>query len=140
FDSLTGFLHYASPASMGIGFGPTTAECSDGTFTDISLVTNIASTSSGSCPNGSNFTGGPLLLYLQHGPTSPNETLDQSGFSAIANEDFSLFVQDSWRIWRNFTLNYGLRWDAQHFPDPVIPPSQTAYAAELSNPGFPSNG
>jgi hypothetical protein len=140
FDSLTGFLHYASPASMGTGFGPTTAECSDGTFTDISLVTNITSTSSGSCPNGSNFTGGPLLLYLQHGPTSPNETLDQSGFSAIANEDFSLFVQDSWRIGRNLTLNYGLRWDAQHFPNPVIPPSQTAYAAELGNPAFPSDG
>jgi len=140
FDSVTGFMHYASPVSMGVGFGPTTAECSDGTFTDISLVTNITGTSSGKCPNGSSFTGGPLLLYLQHGPTSPNETLDQSGFSAIANEDFSLFAQDSWRIWRNFTLNYGLRWDAQHFPNPVIPPSQTAYAADLSNPAFPSDG
>jgi len=140
FDSVTGFMHFASPASMGVGFGPTAAECSDGTFTDISLVTNITSTSNGQCPNGSNFTGGPLLLYLQHGPTRPDESLDASGFSAITNEDFSLFAQDTWRIWRNFTLNYGLRWDAQRFPDPVIPPSQTAYAAELSNPAFPSDG
>jgi TonB dependent receptor len=125
---------------MGVGFGPTTAECADGTFTDISLVTNISSTSNGQCPNGSKFTGGPLLLYLQHGPTRPDEPIDASGFSAITNEDFSLFAQDTWRIWRNFTLNYGLRWDAQRFPDPVIPPSQTAYAAELSNPAFPSDG
>ena len=26
------------------------------------------------------------------------------------------------------------------FPDPTIPPSQTAYGANLSNPAFPSTG
>jgi Carboxypeptidase regulatory-like domain/TonB-dependent Receptor Plug Domain/TonB dependent receptor len=140
FDSVTGFLHYASPASLGTGFGPTAAECSDGTFTDISLVTGITGTSSGVCPNGSAFTGGPLLLYLQHGPTTAGVSLDASGASDIANEDYSLFAQDTWKVWRNFTLNYGLRWDAQTFPDPTIPPSQTAYGADLSNPAFPSTG
>src|SRR5207302_8442877 len=40
----------------------------------------------------------------------------------------------------NVTFNYGLRWEAQTFPDPVIPPSITAYAANLSDPQFPSNG
>jgi len=135
FDSVTGFLHYASPASMGAGFGPGAAECADGTFTDISLV-SLA----GNCPNGSAFTGGPLLLYLQHGPTTSGETLDESGAANIANEDYSLFAQDTWKLWRNFTLNYGLRWDAQKFPDPTIPPSQTAYGANLSDPAFPSTG
>ena len=134
FDSVTGFLHYASPASLGPGFGPGAAECADGTFTDLSLLAG------GNCPDGSAFSGGPLLLYLQHGPTTSGETLDASGASAIANEDFSLFAQDTWKVWRNVTFNYGLRWDAQRFPDPTIPPSQTAYGADLGNPAFPSNG
>jgi hypothetical protein len=38
------------------------------------------------------------------------------------------------------TLNYGLRWEAQFFPDPVIPPAQTLYGPNLSNPAFPSTG
>ena len=135
FDSVDGFLHYAAPASNGVGFGPGAAECANGSFTDISLVT-VA----GNCPNGSAFTGGPLLLYLQHGPTTAGETLDQSGKADIANEDYSLFFQDTWKIFRNFTLNYGLRWDAQKFPDPTIPPSQTAYGSNLSDPNFPSTG
>src|SRR5260370_13920495 len=85
FDSVTGFLHYASPAANGVGFGPGAAECADGSFTDVSLVTV-----GGNCPNGSAFTGGPLLLYLHHGPTTAGETLDQSGKANIANEAYSL--------------------------------------------------
>jgi hypothetical protein len=138
FDSVTGFLHYSTAG--GPGFGPTAAECADGTFTDISLVTGITPTSNGNCPNGSAFTGGPLLLYLQHGPTTSGETLDQSGKADFANEDYSLFFQDTWKLFRNFTLNYGLRWDAQKFPDPTIPPTATAYGSNLSDPNFPSNG
>jgi hypothetical protein len=138
FDSTPGFLHYASPASLGAGFGPTAAECADGTFTDVSLLTNAGTT----CPNDSAFTGGPLLLYLQHGPTGlpGSTTLDQSGYANIANEDYSLFIQDTWKLTRNFTLNYGLRWDAQRFPNPVVAPANTAYGSNLSDPRFPSNG
>src|SRR5712692_5271588 len=91
-------------------------------------------------PTFQDATGGPLFLFLQHGPATQGETFDQSGFSSINNEEFALFAQDTWKVTRNLTVNYGLRWEAQHFPDPVIPPSQTAYGVNLSDPKFPSTG
>jgi hypothetical protein len=121
FDSVDGFLHYASPASMGNGFGPTAGECANGTFSTLTA-----------CPNS------PLLLYLQDTGTGLSNL--QPGASDITNKNYALFLQDKWQIRPNFTLNYGLRWEAQIFPDPVIPPAKTAYGSNLSNPLFPSNG
>lgn len=129
FDSVAGFLHYASPASLGPGFGPTTMSCSDGSFTS----------QAGNCPSGAVKTGGPLLLYLQGaGRTGP--ATDATGASDIQNENYAVFVQDKWQVLRNFTLDYGLRWEAQIFPDPVVPPAKTVYGQFLSNPRFPSTG
>jgi hypothetical protein len=127
FDSVTGFLRYASPAAAG-GFGPNTVGCSNGTYV----------TAPATCPGGA-ASGGPLLLYLQGaGRTGP--ATDAAGFSEVSNEDLALFAQDRWQIRPNFTLNYGLRWEAQIFPDPVVPPSETAYGIFLNDPRFPSNG
>ncbi|HET8782291.1 MAG TPA: TonB-dependent receptor, partial [Pyrinomonadaceae bacterium] len=103
--------------------------CSNGTFV----------TAPASCPVGTTTTGGPLLLYLQGaGLTGP--ATDAAGFSRISNEDYAAFAQDSWKIRPNFTLNYGLRWEAQIFPDPVVPPQSTAYGIFLNDPRFPSDG
>jgi hypothetical protein len=128
FDSVSGFLRYASPAAAG-GFGPNTVGCSNGTYV----------TAPATCPVGTTTTGGPLLLFLQGaGRTGP--ATDAAGASNIKNEDFALFAQDKWQARSDLTLNFGLRWEAQIFPDPVVPPANTAYGMFLNDPRFPSDG
>jgi hypothetical protein len=36
----------------------------------------------------------------------------------MASDEIAVFAQDAWRIWPNFTLNYGLRWEGQYNPNP----------------------
>jgi outer membrane receptor for ferrienterochelin and colicin len=137
FDSVTGFLRYASPAATG-GFGPTVGECFSAAGAFTGWVTQGAPFSQ-TCPAGSSV-GGPLLLYLQNGIPTGISGVPAPGKSTIKNEDLSLFIQDSWHMRSNFTLNYGLRWEAQIFPKPIVAPAQTAYGALLTNPRFPSDG
>jgi outer membrane receptor for ferrienterochelin and colicin len=127
FDSVTGFLRFASPAAPG-GYGPRTIACTDGSFV----------TDPSPCLGGSSPAGGPLLLYLQ-GAGLQGPATDAAGASDINNEEFSVFAQDKWQVRRNLTLNYGLRWDGQFMPDTVDPPT-TAYGRFLSDPSFPSDG
>ena len=136
FDSVVGFLRYASPSAAG-GFGPTAGECfsASGAFTG--WITQGAPFNQ-TCGAGSTV-GGPLIFYLQDGvPTGLIKI--PPGASNINNEDYALFAQDTWQVRPNFTLNYGLRWEAQIFPDVIVPPGQTAYGIFLSNPIFPSDG
>ena len=127
FGSTTGFLRYSSPAAPG-GYGPDTVTCGDGSYV----------TYPEPCPGGGDFTGGPLLLYLQEaGSGFPG--VPPPGASNISNEEIGLFFQDSWRIGRRLTLNYGLRWDMQFMPD-TVDPSQTAYAQFIGDANFPSDG
>jgi outer membrane receptor for ferrienterochelin and colicin len=132
FDSTEGFLRYASPASLGPGFGPTTGECAG---TGGTVWVDLAS---GSCPVGTELVG-PLLLYLQDGTPTGLVNIPP-GKSNITNEELGFFFQDKWQLRPNFTLNLGLRWEAQIFPDPKVPPSQTLYGSLLTNPAFPSDG
>ncbi|MCI0388845.1 MAG: TonB-dependent receptor, partial [Acidobacteria bacterium] len=129
FDSVVSFLRYSSPASLGAGFGPNIKGCSNGSYV----------AASASCPAGTTTTGGPLLLYMQGAGLSGPAT-DAAGASNIDNEEYALFIQDKWQMTPGFTFNYGLRWEAQLFPDPVTPPSATAYGRFLNDPRFPSDG
>lgn len=126
FSDTVGFLHYATNNGQD-GFGPDAGRCADGSWVSTS-----------SCADESSPTT-PLLLYLQ-GAGLNGPATDAAGFSDIANEDLALFAQDKWQVTHNFTLSYGLRWEAQTLPGPVIPPSQTVYGPFLSDPNFPSNG
>ena len=128
FDSVSGFLHYATPGAPGSGFGPNAGRCTNGDWTDLTLAV----------PPCAGATT-PLLLFLQGaGPNGP--ATDAAGASSIKNEDFALFVQDKWQVRPNFTLNLGLRWEAQIFPEPTVAPSATAYGMFLNDPRFPSDG
>jgi hypothetical protein len=127
FDSVAGFLRYASPAAAG-GFGPNTVRCADDSF-----VTHPTP-----CPGGPSPFGGPLLLYLQ-GAGLDGPATDAAGASNVTNDEFSLFAQDQWQPRSNLTINYGLRWDAQRMPE-TIDPATTAYGRFLNDPSFPSDG
>jgi hypothetical protein len=133
FDSVAGFLRYASPSAPN-GFGPTTLECVSG-----SGVTTWVTAPAQTCPAGTSVAG-PLLLYLQDGTPTGISGVPPPGASSITNEDYALYVQDSWKIKPNLTFDYGLRWEAQIFPKPVIDPSKTAYGPLLGDPRFPSDG
>jgi Carboxypeptidase regulatory-like domain/TonB-dependent Receptor Plug Domain len=129
FGSATGFLHYATAASAGNGYGPNAQSCSDGSFV-----------STTPCPAGTTNSGSPLLLYLQDAGTKAGETVQQAGYSSIANQEPAIYAQDTWQMTSRLTLNYGLRWEAQIFPKMTIPPSAAVYGQYLSNPAFPSTG
>jgi hypothetical protein len=127
FDSVAGFLRYASPAAAG-GFGPYTVGCSNGSYV----------TAPSPCPSGTTETGGPLLFYLQS--SSPDGIArDAAGASDISNEEFALFIQDKWQAGHGLTVDYGLRWDGQKMPA-TVDPKTTAYGSFLGNPRFPSDG
>src|SRR5205807_4852133 len=112
FDSVTGFLRYASPAGPG-GFGPRVQECLSST----GAITWV--TSPTPCPAGNSVIG-PLLLFLQNGIPTGIAGVPPPGKSTIKNEDLALFAQDKWQVRSNLVLNYGLRWEAQIFPKPVV--------------------
>jgi hypothetical protein len=136
FDSVSGFLRYASPSATN-GFGPTTAGCWNGTYVTLSLGQSCPVNPSPT-PND-DYSGGPLLLYLQGaGRTGP--ATDAAGASSIDNEDIAFFAQDRWQIASNFTLNFGLRWEGQKFAKPTVNPSDTAYGIFLGRPNFNSDG
>jgi hypothetical protein len=127
FDSVTGFLRYASPAAAG-GYGPSAVSCSNGAY--VTLPT--------SCPAGTTTGAGPLLFYLQ-GAGRTGLATDAAGASTVDNEELSLFVQDQWQARPNLTVHYGLRWDAQLMPE-TVDPQLTAYGPFLNDPTFPSDG
>jgi len=89
---------------------------------------------------------GPVLLYLQQAGVGQN--VRQSGTQQIPQTELAFYIQDSWKPNPRWTINYGLRWEAQLQPDPITPPSTVFFApfiGQTVNNGtgsyaFPSDG
>jgi hypothetical protein len=108
FSSVTGFINYVQ---NGSGY----VECSDG-----------STSTTATCPAGTTITG-PVQLYLQFAGVPPLN-VDQAGTQSIVQNEYALYAQDTWKPNEKWTLNYGLRWEAQIEPDPITPPSQVFFA------------
>jgi hypothetical protein len=69
---------------------------------------------------------GGLLLYLQQ--AGVGRTVRQAGTQEIPQTELAFYIQDSWKPNPKWTVDYGLRWEAQLQPDPITPPGQVFFA------------
>ena len=127
FSSVTGFLRFVA--------NPNYKECSNGD-----------TTSTAACPVPGSFQTGPVVLYLQQ--AGVNQSVRAAGTQEIPQTELALYVQDTWKPNPKWTINYGLRWEAQLQPDPITPPSQVYFAPWIDSTvtnaqgsfTFPSDG
>ena len=84
-----------------------------------------------------------VLLYLQQAGVG-NISVEEAGTQSIPQNEYGVFIQDSWQATPELNLQYGLRWDAQNQPDPITDPDDVFYAdfigASQNGQTFPSNG
>jgi hypothetical protein len=113
FSSVNGFINYVN---NGNGY----VECADASG-------NIVATNNNrTCPVNTSIAG-PVLLYLQQVGVG-GRSVEEAGTQSIPQHEIAFFVQDSWKPAPEWTVNYGLRWEAQIEPDPITPPDQVFFA------------
>ena len=90
-------------------------------------------------------TGGPLLYLQQQGV---DRSVREAGTQSIPQHELAVYLQDSWKPSSRWTVNYGLRWEAQVQPSLITPKNQTYYAGYYDSTvtnakgtfAFPSDG
>jgi len=126
FSGVHGFLSYVADSTY--------VECSGG-----------ATGTNRTCPAGQSISG-PVLLYLQQ--AGVGQSVRASGTQQIPQDELAVYIQDTWKPDPRWTINYGLRWEAQLEPDPITPPSQVFFAPFIGKTvtnstgtyAFPSDG
>ncbi len=90
-----------------------------------------------------NGTNNHVLLYLQQAGVG-DISVEEAGTQSIPQNEYGLFIQDTWQATPNLNVQYGLRWDAQVQPDPITDPDEVFYAPFIGQTvggvEFPSNG
>lgn len=70
--------------------------------------------------------------------TQVNDPITHVGKDDFYDDDFAAYVEDTWKLKSNITLNLGLRYDIQHVPAPPQPntatPLLTLYTSTLNIP------
>jgi hypothetical protein len=91
------------------------------------------------CYGQANFTFNNLLELVQDDPYAegslaynPLTGLPAAGEYAFTDTTNGVFAQDTWKVRRNFTLTYGLRWDEYGNPYPkTLPPNNPTILANF---------
>src|SRR5437867_3657941 len=116
FSSVTGFLNYVANDSLYV-------ECRNNA--------KFYTRTTGACdpvppPGAPDTIVGPVLLYLQQ--AGVDRSVRDAGTQSIPQNEVALYIQDSWKPDPRWTINYGLRWEAQIEPDPITPPASVFYS------------
>lgn len=124
--------------NMSIGASCTANTAGNCTAADTLLrLSNVPVASANLPPYSSNTSNIPFLGRFDSTSATYNIQIGNR-IAALSEQQLAFFGQDSWRITPRFTLNYGLRAEAQYNPEPDS--SNTAVVNAVKNTVFPFRG